>query len=707
VNADLGESTYTHLGDNWTVIVTDNDGIASLVYTLSGATEGSGTSLNGVSFNLGVTTVTWVATDNSGNTVECSFTVTVNNAENPIFVVDCSDIGNQVVSTDTGESTYIHSGDSWDVEATSNVGLASLVYSLSGATTGSGESSLDGVMFNLGVTVVTWTATDISGNSAECSYSVTVEDTEAPVLIVSCSDIDDQTVETLAGENYYINSGTGWDVVAEDNVGIATITWTLSGATMGEGSNTLDNALFNVGETLVTWLVVDIYGNSVTCSFTVTVEDNEAPIFIVDCDAIGDQTVTIGFDETTYTHVGTGWDVFTTDNVGIGSKTWKFTGATETEGSMTIDGAIFNVGTTIVTWTITDLSGNTIECSYSVTVTQEEDLDPYFIVSCDEIGDQEVSLLGDETTYTHAGTSWDVTAGDDMGIASLVWELSGSTEGSGSISLDGVTFNLGVTTVRWTATDVTGNVIECSYTVTVYGGTTLTITGDTEICLGEAMVLTAVASGEEVVSYLWSTGETTATITRWPMESTVFSVTVVNIHGVSTTASVEVIVHALPEVTIDIEYKDTYCIEEPVRLTAVNLTADDIVSYLWSTGETTESIDYVPSYGLNGDNYVTVTVTNEYGCDFTADITFTAEDCYHIPVIVYPNPADDHIIIEGGFTKITLLDEAGNLILWKYADEGTYYMNIDVSYLASGTYVVYIELLDGRFDTKKIIIYHQ
>ncbi len=385
----------------------------------------------------------------------------------------------------------------------------------------------------------------------------------------------------------------------------------------------------------------------------------------------------------------------------------KFVGATETEGSMTIDGAIFNVGVTYVTWIVTDVYGNTVECSYTVTVNKTEDQDPTFTVSCDEIGDQVVALPGTETTYTHSGTSWDVVATDDVGIASLVYELFGATEGTGNNTLDGVTFNVGVTTVRWTATDVSGNSIECSYKVTVYSGTTLTIEGDTEICLGEEVTLTAITEGAEVSSYLWSTGETTESIIRWPQETTVFTVTIVNIYGATTEASIEVVVHELPEATIDIEYQDRYCINEPVRLTAVNLTADNIVDYLWSTGETTESIDYVPEYGLNGENYVTVTVTNEYGCEYTAELTFMAEDCAHIPVIVYPNPADDHVVIEGGFTKVTLLDEAGNLILWRYADEGTNYLRVDLSHLASGNYVLYIELLDGRFDTKKLIIYHK
>jgi hypothetical protein len=48
-----------------------------MTYTLSGATTGTGSSLDNVAFGLGATLVTWRATDATGNYEECSFTVNV------------------------------------------------------------------------------------------------------------------------------------------------------------------------------------------------------------------------------------------------------------------------------------------------------------------------------------------------------------------------------------------------------------------------------------------------------------------------------------------------------------------------------------------------------------------------------------------------------------------------------------------------------
>jgi hypothetical protein len=55
-----------------------------------------------------------------------------------------------------------------------------------------------------------------------------------------------------------------------------TLTYTFTGATTGSGSGTGSGAAFNVGVTTITITATNLCGNP-TCSFTVTVTDNEAP----------------------------------------------------------------------------------------------------------------------------------------------------------------------------------------------------------------------------------------------------------------------------------------------------------------------------------------------------------------------------------------------------------------------------------------------
>ncbi len=71
-------SIYTHYGTDWDAVFGDNCTV-SAAYELSGATTGSGTTLDGVSFAQGTTTVVWIATDSNGNSTICSFDVIVEN----------------------------------------------------------------------------------------------------------------------------------------------------------------------------------------------------------------------------------------------------------------------------------------------------------------------------------------------------------------------------------------------------------------------------------------------------------------------------------------------------------------------------------------------------------------------------------------------------------------------------------------------------
>src|SRR5207302_427859 len=138
-----------------------------------------GSTLNGVIFNKGVTTITWTATDASGNTAACSFTLTVIDAQVP--VVTCPVVGNTNRNTNNDLCTWVVPNTNLDATATDNCPGQTVAYVLTGATTGSG-ASLAGVILNKGVTTVTWTATDASGNTAVCAFTVTVIDAQVPVV---------------------------------------------------------------------------------------------------------------------------------------------------------------------------------------------------------------------------------------------------------------------------------------------------------------------------------------------------------------------------------------------------------------------------------------------------------------------------------------------------------------------------------------------
>jgi hypothetical protein len=119
---------------------------------------------SGAVFLIGETLVTCTATDASGNTSECSFTVTVVEAEPPVIkcpadtTVECTGDGSAVVEFEV------------TVESKCDSNVVAVCDPPSGSS------------FPLGETVVNCSATDRFGNTVECSLKVYVEDTTPPTI---------------------------------------------------------------------------------------------------------------------------------------------------------------------------------------------------------------------------------------------------------------------------------------------------------------------------------------------------------------------------------------------------------------------------------------------------------------------------------------------------------------------------------------------
>ncbi len=131
-----------------------------------------------------------------------------------------------------------------------------------------------------------------------------------------------------------------------------------------------------------------------------------------------------------------------------------------------------------------------------------------------------------------------------------------------------------------------------------------TILGNTTFCTGNYTTLTATGGD----SYLWSTGATTPSI-NVNAEGT-YSVTATTSNGCSGSSAVNVIQNQASDVSIS----GNTVICSGIGTT---LTASSGTSYLWSTGETTQSIS-----ANNPGNY-TVTVTNNNGCSNSASQTIS------------------------------------------------------------------------------------
>ncbi len=454
---------------NLTVTATEPGG-ASVFFTVTASGGCSALNINsypasGGLFPIGATTVYTTASDDCGDSTNCSFTVTV--IEPPI-VLNCSS-NLTVAATGPGDESIVF----FNVTA-------------SGGCDGSPSVSSyppSGSVFPLGTTVVTSTASDSCGGSTNCNFTITV--TPPPPIVLNCSSNVTVTATGPGGATVF------YSVTASGGCSPPTINaYPPSGSTFAAGTTTV---FVNAS---------DACGNSTNCSFVVKVA---APPIVLNCASNVMVTASSAGGATVFFSV--------TASGGC---------STPTVSAYPPSGSTFPVGVTTVYTTATDGCGTSTNCSFLVTV-----LRPPMVLNCASnvtvmasspsgvtvfysvtasggCSTPTVSAyppsgstfpVGVTTVYTAAsdgcGTSTNcsfvVTVSRPpivLNCASNITLAATSSNGaivfysvtaSGGCSTpavrayppSGSTFPVGVTTVYTTATDTCDTFTNCSFTVTV------------------------------------------------------------------------------------------------------------------------------------------------------------------------------------------------------------------------------------------------
>ncbi|MEZ4943554.1 MAG: HYR domain-containing protein [Saprospiraceae bacterium] len=360
---------------------------------------------SGTAFPLGLTVNTFEVSDRSGHRGSCSFEVLVEDKQAP--QISCP--ANKTVPNDSGSCgakvTYAASASD---NCTSNVP----VY----------FAPVSGSFFESGTTTVRCVATDAAGNEAACSFTVTVQDQEAPQI--SCP--ENVTLSTDPGQCSAVF--TFQAPVGTDNCAGATTVQTRG---LASGSP-FPGYVTGITE-IIGFKVTDAGGKTASCSFTVLVYDTEPAKFSCPPD------IQINTDPGQCTAVVNYTMPNVTDNCTIRSRPNLSAG----EAS----GSAFSLGRTEVAYVL----NNEIEkytCSFYVTVTDREK--PR--ISCPAN-----STVSTDPLECSARIQPQVTAGDNC--AEPVSIRSDKAAGS--------PFPLGTTTVTSIATDGSRNTASCTYTVTV------------------------------------------------------------------------------------------------------------------------------------------------------------------------------------------------------------------------------------------------
>lgn len=261
--------------------------------------------------------------------------------------------------------------------------------------------------------------------------------------------------------------------------------------------------------------------------------------------------------------------------------------------------AVFPVGTTVVTWTVTDVAGKTASAQQTVTVTDNEK---------PKIRAGRISRLNDAGVCGATINLPLPAATDNCGIASITNNATSSF------------FPIGITTIIWTVTDVHGNQDTLSQRITVVDNElpVFTAVANQQFCsngTGQYTVPAAVATDNcGIAGYSYTVTGATTRSGEGADASGSFNigqstVTIIARDNNNNTQSISytVQVSALPSASFTIT-TEAWC-------NTVNLTAAGGSTYSWKQGNTVVSTDAILRLGLTQpDGVYNLVTTNEAGC---------------------------------------------------------------------------------------------
>lgn len=363
---------------------------------------------NGSEFPIGSHQITYQAEDGCDNVENCSFFVDVIPTQ---LFLNCP--ANQTIYISNNDDT---APASW-VEPNPNSNCPS-----GGINLQQTAGLANGADFPLGNNIVTYTATDDCGNEEICSFNINIISTE---LNLDCP----ENITIYLPENT-TNSTVNWnEPIPQTNCSPSSTTLT---QTMG-----LDNgASFSLGTTTIAYEANDDCNNTAQCAFTVELIETT-----MDLACPASQTIYINENESSAI---ASWDlpmVMTTCPDG--------NNLTQIEGNTS--GSNFPIGIHPIAYQATDDCGNVENCNFQIEVIQTT-------LSLECPPNQTIYLPTDSTM---AIVEWDEPIADtDCPLNNLMLT---QTQGNSS----GSSFELGITTIIYQATDDCGNDKNCSFDIEI------------------------------------------------------------------------------------------------------------------------------------------------------------------------------------------------------------------------------------------------
>ncbi len=585
--------------------------------------------------DVGAGTYTVVVTDHNGCSVNTAITLTEPNAITA-NIVDQTNV--QCANDAIGSATAQGSG-----------GTGILSWLWSDGQTGETATSLVAGTYTV-------TATDQEGCTAESMVTITASDDVPPTAL-------GQDVVVLLDENGAASLAAATvDAGSFDNCALTGLS--------------LDVNVFDcshLGDNSVELTAIDGAGNNHSTSVTVTVHDNVAPTITCDNDVIvGSCSEPVIYD------IPNATDNCTPGSpellVGLGS------------------GNVFPIGVNIEVYRVSDESGNSSTCSFTVTV---EDSEAPTIVCPENIT---VSGCAETINYDLPDAFDDCSS---IGNPVLIQGL-----GSGAV------FPEGVHTEIYEVADGFGNTTQCSFTISIVNDMEGDILEVENACFGEADGSATVSGtgGSPPYTYAWDNGQTGPTATD--LAADFYSVTVTDSEGC--TNQMFVTVSENPSISAmldDLQHENGNNADGAISIIAEGGTPP--YNYNWTADNGFSSTDEDIS-ALSTGTYECL-ITDANGCVFTAgpfeveSITGTNDPAWARLITLYPNPSNGRVVVQlpeiWEEAQMTVYNATGQLLkpslVIQTTTPGQY--RLDLNGHPNGVYLLKIRV-EGEILVKRIVL---
>lgn len=489
--------------------------------------------------------------------------------------------------------------------------------------------------------VRTYVAADNNGNIDSCVHTLTVEDTELPVVTCPADMMITGTMNTC-DTILVIPVAT-----AADACGITSITNDYNGGG-ADASGT-----YSGGETIVTFTATDACGNIGTCAMTITVDVDPALACPDDVTVQCDLT-----EEPIFTSFAQFMEAGGRANLGCGAVTTGFAHMGDILISTNSCTQVYER-----TYGLPGMMGDMFACTYQITVTDDE----VPVITCPA-----AINVNAELDQCSANVDLSVMATDNCGSVTVTNDFTTETSAD---------FPVGTTIVTFTATDDCDNIASCTMNVTVSDAQAPYITcPDGAFAMCDASSVPVYSFYQHFVDADANSSiddncaiDTTTFAYEGEMELTIFGMTIISRtysiedlagNASSCTQTIIVMDSTEPFVTcpgdVTVETDPGLCTATVSNLIAI--TEDNCLVDTIYNSRTGDGADASGVYSV-GETVVTFTVADEEGNSSECSFTVTVEDNI-LPVLTCPDtptPTECGVEDNVAYTSFLAFQDAGGM----------------------------------------------